>query len=111
MSRRYAFLLLCALALPSSAAPDAKLAGRYRCWSFNVGGRGGRCTSPPIILNEDGTYSMSSEKGTWKVKGDQVILSASKIRGPGKLNKEGNQIVFEYTTNGLRQTVAYLRQE
>src|SRR6266702_3361894 len=107
---RFAALLLFLWAVPARAAVTAKLAGRYRCWSINVGGRAGICKSPPIVLKEDGTYSMSSEKGTWKLKGDKVILSASKIRGPGKLNKEGNQLYFEYTLKGLRQSVVYLRQ-
>ncbi|MBI3553071.1 MAG: hypothetical protein HY077_11200 [Elusimicrobia bacterium] len=103
-------LLLCALSFQARAAEKSKAAGHYRCWSFNVGTRAGRCTSPPLVLKEDGTYSMSTEKGTYKVKGSQLVLSASKIRGPGKFNKDGNQIVFEYKYKGVQQSVIYLRQ-
>lgn len=86
------------------------LAGTYRCWSFNVGGAGRRCTSPPLVLHPDGTYEMSSERGTYTVEGDDVILSESKIRGRGHL-QGGNQIVFEYDFQGLRHRVTYLRHE
>jgi hypothetical protein len=92
-------------------AADTKIAGTYRCWSENVGGRGGRCAvgTPPLVLNTDGTYSMSSEHGTYKVSGDTIILSESKLRGAGHI-AGGNQIVFEYDYRGLHHTVAYLRQ-
>lgn len=84
--------------------------GVFRCWSFNVGGAGKRCTSPPLELRADGTYRVSSEQGTWRVSGDRIVLSASKIRGPGRL-VDGNKIVFEYSHNGLKHTVTYLRRE
>ena len=83
------------------------VAGKYRCWMMNVGGRGGRCTSPPIILRPNGTYEMSKEQGTYTVKGDRLTLSESKIRGAGRL--EGNRIVFQYKHGGLDTTVTYLR--
>lgn len=87
------------------------VAGTYRCWSYNVSGGAGSCRlSPPMILNPDGTYQMSSERGTYTVKGDTIILSESKIRGPGKL-QNGNQIVFEYSYKGLNHTVTYLCQD
>ena len=86
------------------------MAGVYRCWKYNVGGAGKRCTSPPLILRENGTYKMSSEAGTYKVEKGQVILSESKIRGPGKIADE-NQITFEYTYKGWKHSVTYLKQE
>ena len=84
------------------------VAGTYRCMSFNVGGRGGRCTSPPLVLQANGQYQMSSEHGTYTVKGNQIVLSESKIRGAGRLHD--NEIVFEYTYRGLQQTVTYRRE-
>lgn len=98
------------LSPPDLLAQGSSVAGTYRCRSFNVGGAGRRCTSPPLVLHPDGTYQMSSERGTYTVEGDQVILSESKIRGPGRL-QGGNEIVFEYEYRGLRHTVAYMRQE
>lgn len=59
------------------------------------------------MLRTDGTYQVSSERGTYSVKNDQIILSESKIRGPGRL-QNGNQIVFEYEYNGWKHTVTYL---
>lgn len=86
-------------------------AGSYRCWSYNVsGGGGGNCRLfAPIVLNADGTYSVSSEKGTYAVTGDTIILSESKLRGPGKLIG-GTQIRFEYDYNNWHHTITYLKE-
>ncbi|MDP3710842.1 MAG: PA14 domain-containing protein [bacterium] len=89
-----------------------KLSGSYRCWSYNVSGGGGSCRiSPPIVLKTDGGYSMSSEVGTYYIEGDQIFLSESKIRGPGKLLEGDIQIRFEYDYNGWHHTITYLREE
>ncbi len=101
---------------PASASTPAParlvpLSGTYRCWSFNVGGAGKSCTSPPIVFNANGSYSMSSERGTYMVNGNTVVLSESKIRGPGTLLEDKRQIRFEYSYNGLAQTITYLKQE
>lgn len=84
------------------------VAGTYQCVSFNVGGRGGRCTSPPLVLQADGQYQMSSEHGTYAVRNSRIFLSESKIRGAGRL--QDNEIVFEYTYRGLPQTATYRRE-
>lgn len=105
---------------PSSSAPSttttptatlAQVAGSYRCYSYNVsGGGGGDCRLfAPIVLNTNGTYSVSSEKGTYTVKGDIITLSESKLRGPGKLIG-GTQIRFEYDYNGWHHTITYLKE-
>ncbi|MDP2646254.1 MAG: hypothetical protein Q8P24_15045 [Desulfobacterales bacterium] len=91
----------------SSIQADSSLVGMYRCRSYNVSGGGGSCRlAPPMVLNSDGTYNMSSEHGTYEIKDDQIFLSKSKIRGPGKI-KAGHQIVFEYSYRGLQHTVTY----
>jgi len=89
----------------------AQMAGSYRCFSYNVsGGGGGDCRLfAPIVLNADGTYSISTEKGTYTVKGDVITLSESKLRGPGKLIG-GTQIRFEYDYNGWHHTITYLKE-
>lgn len=97
---------------PKDAAGSnaAGIAGSYRCWHYNVSGGFGNCRlAPPIILNTDGTYSMSSEKGTYKITGSTILLSESKIRGPGTI-VEGNKIRFEYSYKGLQHTVTYLKE-
>lgn len=63
----------------------------------------------PIILNADGTYSISSEKGAYSVSDDTITLSESKIRGPGKLIG-GTQIRFEYDYNKWHHTITYLKE-
>jgi hypothetical protein len=105
----------CALtfALGVSAAPfvlaaTSEIAGTYRCVSQNVGGAGGRCTSPPLILNVDGTYQMSSEHGSYRIAGNRLYLSESRLRGAGEIS--GNELIFEYSYRGLMQTVTYRRQ-
>lgn len=102
------------VATPRPPAPPAALAavaGTYRCWMFNVSGAGGRCrNSPPIILRADGSYEESSARGSWTLRGSQVLLSASAVRGAGRL-EPGNQIVFEYVYNGRPHRVTYLRQD
>ena len=95
--------------LAAASAAGSSVAGRYRCWSYNVSGAGKRCTSPPLVLHEDGTYEMSSERGTFQVRGDRLLLSESKIRGAGRL-EAGDRIVFEYDYKGWRHTMTYLRQ-
>lgn len=99
------------LLIPFVADADYSVAGRYRCWSYNVSGGGGSCRmAPPLVLHQDGTYEMSSERGTYTVEGDRIALSKSAIRGPGRL-QNGNQIVFDYNHRGRRHTVTYLCQE
>lgn len=103
-----------ALSEKSSAAlhgSSSQIKGTYRCWSFNVGGTAGKCTSPAIVLNTNGTYSMSSEKGTYKISGNQITFSESKIRGPGTFKEGQKQIVFNYSYNGKATTVTYLNYD
>ncbi|MBI4235496.1 hypothetical protein HY604_04320 [Candidatus Peregrinibacteria bacterium] len=95
----------------SAKSDSSKVQGTYRCWSFNVNGIGSKCTSPPIVLNTNGTYSMSSEKGTYKISGETITLSESKIRGPGTFKEGRKQIVFNYTYNGSPTTVTYMNYD
>jgi hypothetical protein len=98
-----------ALFFVPDAMVQSNLVGTYRCVSFNVGGRGGRCTSSPLNLQANGQYQMSSEQGTYAVRNNRIFLSESKIRGAGRL-QGGNEIIFEYTYRGLVQTVTYRRE-
>ena len=95
------------------AFADSSIAGTYRCRMFNVGGAGKRCTSPALVLKENGKYVIGSEKGTWSYKGGELILSASKVRGPGRVqvSSSGMRVTFEYSYLKLSQTVTYERQD
>lgn len=109
-----AFLSVPALFLAAAivaGSSKASLAGSYRCVSANAGGVSSVCRQyPPLVLKTDGTYTTSSEKGTYAVKDNTVTFSASKLRGPGKI-VDGNKIRFEYDYKGLRQTVTYLKEQ
>ena len=94
------------------AKSSPKISGSYRCWQYNVSGGGGSCRlSPPLVLNKDGSYSVSSEKGTYQIDGNKITLSESKIRGTGKLLEGNMQIRFEYDYNQWHHTITYLREE
>ena len=108
MKSSWSALLLMVAMIFGQAAYAASPSGSYRCWHFNVGGRGGKCTSPPILFYPDGRYKMSGEMGTYSVQGNQVVLSESKHRGAGILS--GEQIQFDYDYKGQHHTVTYLRQ-
>lgn len=101
-------MLMAIFLLSGQALFAESLSGTYRCWHFNVGGKGGACKSPPILFYPDGRYKMSSEMGTYEVNGNKVTLSESQHRGAGTIS--GEQIQFEYDYKGLHQTVTYLRQ-
>ncbi len=93
-------------------AAKKTLNGSYRCTSYNVsGGGGGNCRLfAPIVLKSDGTYSVSSEKGTYIINGDKITLSKSTLRGVGTLLSNDNQIRFEYKYNGWNHVITYLRE-
>lgn len=102
-------LFFAGISTPAHALTRADVAGTYRCWSFNSGGLGGTCTSPPLVLNKDGSYSMSSEKGRYTLVGKTIKLSKSTFRGAGTF-VDGVKIRFSYTYKKTAQTITYLRQ-
>lgn len=91
---------------------EKKIVGSYRCRSYNVsGGGGGNCRlAPPIVLKADGTYSMSSERGTFSVKKGRLILSKSTLRGPGSITANPATITFRYMYKGWKHIVTYGRE-
>ena len=97
------------LVCPSLRA-QAQIAGTYRCTSAQVGGRSGRCSSPPLILYADGTYRIWGEEGRYRIRGHWIIFSESKKRGPGRL-RHGREIVFEYTYRGNKHTIEFRRED
>lgn len=106
--------VLAALALVILVPADAQnkpthpLAGTYRCDTIQVEGKKKRCTSPPLILNSDGSYQLWNEQGTYMVLDKYVVLSESRKRGPGLL-KKGREIVFEYFHQNRKYTVNFKR--
>lgn len=51
---------------------------------------------PPFLIHVDGTYSKSSEQGTFKIIGNLIDFSESKIRGTGVITEDSNLITFTY---------------
>ncbi|MDO8482991.1 MAG: hypothetical protein Q7S86_04200 [bacterium] len=104
-------LFLAAAIVAAGSSSQASFAGSYRCLSANAGGVSSVCRQyPRIVLKTDGTYTVSSEKGTYVVKDNTVKLSASKLRGIGKI-VDGNKIRFEYDYNRLHHVVTYLKEQ
>ncbi len=100
-------LLIGLIALPSVPALAANNLV-YHCWQFNVDGAGGKCTSPSLIFNSNGTYTLGSESGTYGIRKGKIILSGSTFRGLGELKENGFQLFFDYHYNGKHHNVTYL---
>ena len=82
---------LCAQTNPPTIA-----VGSYRCLSYNVSGGGGSCASfQRLVLNPDGTYQFSSTRGRWSVENGNLILSSSRLWGPGRIQSD-HTVRFEY---------------
>ena len=98
----------------SFALSVGDVVGSYRCYSYNVGGRGGNCRTftTKFILNGDGSYTFGTSKGTFKIKKDQILFSQEKQRGAATFF-DGNKFTFMYTlpSNGWKVEQTYLRIE
>ncbi|MBI3897796.1 MAG: hypothetical protein HY308_05790 [Gammaproteobacteria bacterium] len=89
---------------------EAAVAGTYRCASYNVSGGAGSCRNMPrLALNADGSYQYSSTRGRWRVADGKLVLSESKLWGPGKILGHGS-IRFEYDYRGWHHVVTWLCQ-
>ena len=97
-------LLFLLIYISAEASGQASLKGTYKCSGYNISGAGynvtgigGSCHfSAPLILKPNGTYYMVPEHGRYKISGDQIYLSESKFRGPGKIRSDGAMITFDY---------------
>ncbi len=98
----------------SFALSIGEVVGSYRCYSYNVGGRGGNCRTftTKFILNGDGSYTFGTSQGTFKIKKDQILFSQEKQRGAATFF-DGNKFAFTYTlpSNGWKVEQTYLRIE
>ena len=85
--------------------------GSYRCSAFNASGGGGSCrTMPPLVINANGTYQYSSTRGRWTAHADTIVLSESKVWGPGTILGSG-AIRFQYDYRGWHYVVTWTCQE
>lgn len=92
------------------AAQDRwRFAGRYRCVRLEMDQKSAPCVSPPLVLNEDGSYQIWGEEGSYElVQGKWLILEHSERRGLGKI-VNAREIVFEYRVGDKKCKVTFQR--
>jgi hypothetical protein len=111
--RHPGLLIASLLVLASTAAIPAKaqqrLNGNYQCIRLEFQGHSAPCQSPPLVLNQDGSYDIWGEHGTYEVvQGRWLVLSHSKRRGLGNF-VNAHEIVFEYRVAGRVCRVTFRR--
>lgn len=95
------------LAATVHAAPDL-IPGTYRCSAYNVSGGGGSCRNmQPLQLRADGSYQHSSTRGHWRSEEGKLLLSESRLWGPGEITGS-DTVRFEYDYRGWRHTVTWV---
>lgn len=103
-------LLTVPAALSAQSSPTAIAVGSYRCLSYNVSGGGGSCSSfQRLELNPDGSYQFSSTRGRWSVEDGNLVLSSSKLWGPGKILPDAT-LRFEYDYRGWHHVLTWTCQ-
>lgn len=86
-----------------------RLAGKYRCVKLELEQKTAPCDSPPLVLNQDGSYQIWGEEGTYElVQGRWLILEHSQRRGLGQIVSP-REIVFEYRVGDKRCKVTFQR--
>jgi hypothetical protein len=105
-------LALAVCGTAAGAEPEhVSLSGTYRCVSVEVAGKAKHCTAPSIEMNSDGSYDILSEHGTYEiVRGNWLVLSASKHHGHGRLDSNNKQIIFEFLSGGKKSKITYRRK-
>lgn len=84
-------------------------AGKYRCQRLEMDGKSAPCASPPLVLNEDGSYQIWGEEGSYElVQGRWLILEHSQRRGLGQI-VSAREIVFEYHVGDKKCKVTFQR--
>jgi hypothetical protein len=107
-------VLVLACGITASYAQDSdqglrRLAGKYRCVKLELENKTAPCDSPPLVLNEDGSYQIWGEEGSYElVQNRWLILEHSKRRGLGKIVSP-REIVFEYRVGDKRCKVTFRR--
>jgi hypothetical protein len=93
----------------SEAQAQERLAGKYRCVRLEMEQKTAPCQSPPLLLNDDGSYQIWGEQGTYElVQGRWLILEHSQRRGLGKIVNP-QEIVFEYRVGDKSCKVTFRR--
>lgn len=102
-------VLFSVIALVPYAKAQQHLDGNYECVRLEFEGHAAPCQSPPLVLNQDGSYDIWGEHGTYEVvQGRWLLLSHSKRRGLGHFVSR-HEIVFEYRVGGKACRVTFRR--
>jgi hypothetical protein len=92
-----------------SAEDRGRFAGTYRCMRLEMDQKMAPCQSPPLTLNEDGSYQIWGEEGSYElVQNRWLILEHSQRRGLGQI-VSAREIVFEYRVGSKRCKVTFQR--
>jgi hypothetical protein len=84
-------------------------AGKYTCVRLEMDGKSAPCGSPPLVLNEDGSYQIWGEEGSYElVQGRWLLLEHSQRRGLGQI-VSAREIVFEYRVGDKKCKVTFRR--
>jgi hypothetical protein len=100
----------CAQATDNTAADErGRFAGTYRCVRLEMDKKSAPCQSPPLTLNDDGSYQIWGEEGSYElVQNRWLILEHSQRRGLGQIVSP-REIVFEYRVGNKRCKVTFQR--
>lgn len=91
------------------AQERGQYAGKYRCVRLEMNGKSAPCGSPPLVLNEDGSYQIWGEEGSYElVQGRWLLLEHSQRRGLGQI-VSAREIVFEYRVGDKKCKVTFQR--
>jgi hypothetical protein len=92
-----------------AAQERGRFAGKYRCVRLEMEQKKAPCASPPLVLNEDGSYQIWGEEGSYElVQGKWLILEHSERRGLGQI-VSAREIVFEYRVGDKKCKVTFQR--
>jgi hypothetical protein len=92
---------------PSTRA-QSRIAGSYHCAHARIEGKSAKCSSPPLILNEDGSYQLLGKEGRYSVKGQWLYLDHTSRQRKGQL-QPGYRIAFQYRENGKQCEIIFER--
>jgi hypothetical protein len=91
------------------AQERGQFAGKYSCVRLEMDGMSAPCGSPPLMLNEDGSYQIWGEEGSYElVQGRWLLLEHSQRRGLGQIVSP-REIVFEYRVGEKKCKVTFRR--
>jgi hypothetical protein len=91
------------------AEERGQYAGKYRCVRLEMDQKTAPCQSPPLVLNEDGSYQIWGEEGSYElVQGRWLVLEHSQRRGLGRI-VNAREIVFEYRVGDKKCKVTFQR--